>query len=32
MESDINYLSDLDKPMLDIEFNIKENSPLEFYK
>jgi hypothetical protein len=32
MKSDINHLLDSDKPMLDIKSNIKENSPLEFYK
>jgi hypothetical protein len=32
MKSDIDHLSDSDKPMLDIKSNIKENSPLEFYK
>jgi hypothetical protein len=32
MKSNIDYLSDSDKPMLDIKSNIKENSSLKFYK
>jgi hypothetical protein len=32
MKSNINHLSDSDKPILDIKFNIKENSSLKFYK